>query len=57
MPRTKDVEVKHVIFLDVEDCLVSVDSHGCLTFYGIGENKFKNKILLEKQYYTESLTN
>ncbi len=46
-----------MLFLDSEECLVSVDAHGCFTFYGIGENKFKNKILFEKQYYTESLTN
>lgn len=45
MPKTRDVEVKHVLFLDTEECLVSVDGHGCLTFYGIGESKYKNKIM------------
>lgn len=34
-----------MLFLDSEECLVSVGAHGCITFYGVGENKFKNKIL------------
>ena len=57
MPRNKEFPVKHVKFLDDNECLLSVDGQGCITFYGAGENKFKNKILFEKQYYTESLTN
>jgi hypothetical protein len=36
MPRLKDVPVRHVLFLDPEDCLLSIDSLGCLTFYGVG---------------------
>jgi hypothetical protein len=36
--------------------LIAVDLNGCLTFYGLGDSKFRNKILLEKQYCTESMT-
>ena len=57
MPRNRDVPIKHVLFLDGYECLLSVDDHGCITFYGVGDNMFKNKILFEKQYKTESLTN
>jgi len=46
-----------VIFLDPYDCLLSININGLATFYGIGETKFKNKILFEKQYITESMTN
>ena len=52
LPKDKDVPIKHVLFLDTHDCLLSVDAYGCLTFYAIGDSKLKNKILFEKQYYT-----
>jgi hypothetical protein len=28
--------VKHVVFLDPFQCLLSIDVHGCITFYGVG---------------------
>ena len=56
MPRSSEDEVKHVLFLDRFECLLSINVNGLLTFYGIGDSKYKNKILLEKQYMTESMT-
>ena len=56
LPRNSEEEVKHVLFLDRFDCLLSVSVGGMLTFYAIGNSKLKNKILLEKQYMTESMT-
>ncbi len=29
---------------------------GLVTFYGIGDSKFKNKVILQKQYITQSMT-
>lgn len=56
LPRNSTNEIKHVLFLDPFECLISIDSEGNMVFYGIGESKFKNKILFEKQYITESMT-
>ena len=56
LPRERDDEIKHVLFLDPYECLVSVDVNGLATFFAIGESKLKNKALVEKQYETESMT-
>ena len=37
--------------------MVSIDAYGMVTFYGAGDSRFKNKVIMEKQYFTESLTN
>ena len=42
--------------MDPYECLVNINTNGVLNFYGIGESKFKNKVLIEKQYMTESMT-
>ena len=57
LPRNCENEIKHVLFLDPFQCLISIDLNGNILFYGIGDSKFKNKILFEKQYMTESMTN
>jgi WD40 repeat protein len=57
LPHRANSEVKHVLFLDPNECLLTVDAQGLLTFFGVGENKLKNKVLFQKQYMTESLTN
>jgi hypothetical protein len=46
-----------VLFLDPFEALISIDIHGLMTFYGVGDSKFKNKVLFTKQYETESMTN
>ncbi len=46
-----------MLFLDPFEALISIDVHGLITFYGVGESKFKNKVLFTKQYETESMTN
>lgn len=46
LPRTSDEEIKHVFFLDPYECLVNINTNGVLSFYAIGESKFKNKVLV-----------
>ena len=36
LPRERDDEIKHVLFLDPYECLVSVDVNGLATFFAIG---------------------
>ncbi len=57
LPRNCENEIKHVKFLDPYDCLIAIDSTGNVVFYGVGESKFRHKIIMEKQYKTESMTN
>lgn len=52
LPSEVSEEVKHVLFLDPFECLISIDTGGLVTFYAIGESKYRNKILIEKQYIT-----
>jgi hypothetical protein len=36
--------------------LISINVNGLTTFYATGDSKFKNKIVMEKQYIAESMT-
>lgn len=45
-----------MLFLDPYDCLISINANGLVTFYATGDSKFKNKIVMEKQYEAESMT-
>ena len=56
LPKSHNSEVKHVLFLDPYDCLISINANGLVTFYATGDSKFKNKIVMEKQYEAESMT-
>lgn len=38
------------------NCLVSCDSNGIITFYAIGETKLRNRMLFQTHYKTLSLT-
>lgn len=56
LPREQEDEIKHVLFLDPFECLISINTNGLTTFYAIGDSKYKNRIMFEKQYMTESMT-
>ena len=45
-----------MLFLDPFECLLSINVNGLATFYATGDSKFKNKIVMEKQYVAESMT-
>ena len=49
--------MKKIKYLDPHDCLFVSDSIGKVYFVGVLQSKFKNKIMLEKEYTTISLTN
>jgi WD40 repeat protein len=40
------VEIKKVMFLEPYDCLVATDSFGTVFFIGVGQSKFKQKVVL-----------
>lgn len=56
MPELGKNQIKLVMFLDPYEALINFDVYGKVTFYGIGDSKLRNKILFEKQYVTESMT-
>lgn len=50
-------EVKKLLFLGNHNLLAAADSYGNILFYGVGETKYRNKLITHKKYKTQSLTN
>ncbi len=49
--------IKHVLFLDPYESLMAIDNSGEVLFYSLTSFKLKYKLLLCKNYQTESMTN